>query len=86
MGLRAFVRRLERLSEGEVIVIPQKDGTVARFPQSVAAEAFLSLCEGRDHPLLQAARNSSDLSFSGFASVYATDPTEMRNVEDRSEP
>ncbi len=85
MGLRAFVRRLERLSEGEVIVIPQKDGTVARFPQSVAAEAFLSLCEGRDHPLLQAARNSSDLSFSSFASVYATDPTEMRDVEDLSE-
>jgi hypothetical protein len=85
VGLRAFVRRLERLSEGEVIVIPQKDGTVARFSQSVAAEAFLSLCEGRDHPLLQAARNSSDLSFSSFASVYATDPTEMRDVEDLSE-
>ena len=83
MGLRAFIRRLERLSEGEVLVIPQQDGTVRRFPQSVAAEAFLSLCEGRDHPLLQAARNSSDLSFSG--GVYATDPTEMRNVEDLSE-
>ena len=85
MGLRAFIRRLERLSEGEVLVIPQQDGTVRRFPQSVAAEAFLSLCEGRDHPLLQAARNSSDLSFSSFASVYATDPTEMRNVADLSE-
>ncbi len=86
MGLRAFIRRLEKDAQGEMIEIPLRDGTVARFPQSVAAEAFLSLCEGRDHPLLQAARNSSDLSFSGFASVYATDPAEMRNVEDRSEP
>ncbi len=85
MGLRSWVKRLERLSEGEVIVIPLRDGTVARFPQSVAAEAFLALCEGRDHPLLQAARNSSDLSFSSFASVYATDPTEMRNSSDLSE-
>ncbi len=85
MGLRGWLRRLERDAQGEMIEIPQNDGTVARFPQSVAAEAFLSLCEGRDHPLLQAARNSSDLSFSSFASVYATDPAEMRNVEDRSE-
>ena len=83
MGLRGWLRRLERGAREEVIVIPQRDGTVARFPQSVAAEAFLALCEGRDHPLLQAARNSSDLSFSG--GVYATDPTEMRNVEDLSE-
>ncbi len=83
MGLRSWLRRLERDAQGEMIEIPQKDGPVARFPQSVAAEAFLSLCEGRDHPLLQAARDSSDLSFSG--GVYATDPTEMRNVEDFSE-
>ncbi len=86
MGLlRSWLKRLEKDARGEEIVIPQRDGTVARFPQSVAAEAFLSLCEGRDHPLLQAARKSSDLSFSSFASVYATDPTEMRNVEDLSE-
>jgi hypothetical protein len=86
MGLRGWLKRLERDAQGEMIAIPQKDGTVERFPQSVAADAFLSLCEGRDHPLLQAARNSSENSFSSFrASVYATDPTEMRNVEDLSE-
>jgi hypothetical protein len=83
VGLRGRIKRLERDARGEMIAIPQPDGSVERFPQSVAAEAFLSLCEGRDHPLLQAARNSSDLSFSG--GVYATDPTEMRNVEDLSE-
>ncbi len=83
MGLRGWLRRLERGAREEMIEIPLRDGTTARFPQSVAAEAFLSLCEGRDHPLLQAARNSSENSFSG--GVYATDPTEMRNVEDLSE-
>ncbi len=83
MGLRSWIKRLERDAQGEMIAIPQKDGSVERFPQGVAAEAFLSLCEGRDHPLLQAARNSSENSFSG--GVYATDPTEMRNVEDFSE-
>ena len=65
-----------------MIEIPQKDGTVARFPQSVAAEAFLSLCEGREHPLLEAARNSSEPSWS--EGIYATDPASMRDVEDLS--
>jgi hypothetical protein len=83
VGLRSWVKRLERDAREEMIEIPQKDGTVALFPRSAAAEAFLSLCEGRDHPLLQAARDSSDLSFSG--SVYATDPTEMQGVADLSE-
>ena len=86
MGLRSWLKRLEKDAQGEMVVIPQRDRTVKKFPQSAARDAFINLCEGRDHPLLQAARNSSDLSFSSFASVYATDPTEMRNVEDRSEP
>ena len=32
MGLRDRLRRLEREAEEEMFVIPQKDGTVARFP------------------------------------------------------
>jgi hypothetical protein len=83
MGLRGWLKRLERGARSEMLAIRRPDGTVERFPQSVAAEAFLSLCEGRDHPLLQAARNSSDLSWSG--SVYATHPAELRNIEDLSE-
>jgi hypothetical protein len=66
--LRGWLRRLERQSEGEIIRIPQKDGTVAKFPQDAYAEAFLNAIETMGggevapplHPLLEAARNSSD--------------------------
>jgi hypothetical protein len=40
VGLRGRLKRLERAARGEMIEIPQKDGTVARFPQSSAVEAF----------------------------------------------
>jgi len=83
MGLRDRLRRLERAGREETIVIPQTDGTIKRFPQSVAAEAFLALCEGREHPLLEAARSSSDAAWS--EGVYSTVPTELRNIEDLSE-
>ncbi len=93
MGLRRWLRRLERDAEGEMIVIPQLDGTVARFPASASKDAYLNLFErlgaGEDappeHPLLAAARNSSDTWWAG--SVYAEDPDEWINpVEDLSEP
>ncbi len=93
MGLRGFVRRLERLSEGKVIVIPQRDGTVARFPQSAARDAFINLMDrlgaGEDappeHPLIAAARNSSEPEWAN--SIYAIeDPAaHVAPVEDLSE-
>jgi hypothetical protein len=67
--LRGWLRRLERESEGEMVSIPQQNGSVARFPQSAYKEAFLNVVDrmgggGADvpprHPLLEAARNSSD--------------------------
>ena len=69
MGFRDALRRLERRAEEDMILIPQQDGTVARFPESALQEAFLCamtrLRGGPDvpprHPLLEAARNSSDL-------------------------
>jgi hypothetical protein len=84
MRLRGWLKRLERASTKELIAIPQRDGTVERFPPAAAAEAFICLCEGRDHPLLVAARNSSDGSWSEGA--YSTDPATMQDVEDLSEP
>jgi len=83
MDLKGRVKRLERDAREEMIEIPQKDGTVARSPQSVAAEAFLSLCEGREHPLLKAARASSDAAWS--EGVYSTAPDAMRDIKDLSE-
>jgi hypothetical protein len=66
--LRGWLRRLERESEGEMVSIPQQNGSVARFPQTAYKEAFLNAADriggGADvpprHPLLEAARNSSD--------------------------
>jgi hypothetical protein len=46
VSLESRLRRLEREAQEEMIEIPQRDGTVARFPQSVAAEAFRSLLRG----------------------------------------
>jgi hypothetical protein len=84
MGLRGRIKRLEREAEGEMIIIPQRGGGVERFPQSALPEAFVSMCDGRDHPLLVAARNSSDAWWS--EGVYSTDPATMQDVEDLSEP
>jgi hypothetical protein len=66
--LRGRLRRLERASEQDMISIPQQDGTTAKFPRSAYREAFVCALDrigaGEDapprHPLLEAARNSSD--------------------------
>jgi hypothetical protein len=68
VAIRDRLRRLERLAEGDIIEIPQRDGPPAKFPQSAYKEAFLNAVDrigaGSDapprHPLLEAARNSSD--------------------------
>jgi hypothetical protein len=39
MGIRERLRHLEAAAEAQMIVIPQRDGTVARFPQSEGMEA-----------------------------------------------
>jgi hypothetical protein len=68
MAFKDRLRRLARLAEGDIIEIPQRDGTVARFPETAIREAYLNAMDrigaGPDapprHPLLEAARNSSD--------------------------
>ena len=91
MGFRNQLKRLERLAEGEMIVIPQQDGTVAKFPRSAAADALVNFFDrlgaGEDappeHPLIGAARNSSDPRWSG--SFYAVNEEITALVEDLSE-
>ena len=71
MGRLGFrLEKLEREAEGEMVVIPQRGGTVRRFPHSAGAEALVSLRDGRDHPLAAAARNSPDPEWA--ASFYNT--------------
>jgi hypothetical protein len=83
MGLRDRLRRLEREAEEVMIVVAQADGTVKKFPQSALPEAFVALTDGRDHPLLEAARNSPDPEWQ--KSVYNEFPINP-DVEDLSEP
>jgi len=94
MGLRGWLRRLEREAEEEMVVIPQRYGPPARFPTSALKDAYLNLIErmgaGEDappeHPLLVAVRNSSDPEWTATF-YFAADPDEVtRPVPDLSEP
>lgn len=94
MSLRGWIKRLERHAREEMIEVPQQDGTVKRFPQSAARDAFANLMNrlgaGEDappeHPMIQAARNSSEPAWS--ESFYAAgDPDEWTHpIPDLSEP
>ncbi len=91
-GLRGRIERLEREAEGEVLVIRQKDGTVRRFPAGEVKAAFVNLMERHgagddappEHPLVDAARNSSDPDWLG--SFFALEDPErwVEPVEDLS--
>lgn len=93
MSFRDRLRRFERAAEEEMIVIPQQDGTVKRFPEPAGMDAYLNLMDrlgaGEDappeHPLIEAARNSSDREWS--ESFFAVgDPEEwVQPIEDLSE-
>ena len=91
MALWARLRKLEQVAEEQIIVIPQQDGTVKRFPQSAGMDAYMNLMDrlgaGEDappeHPLIVAARNSSDPTWS--ESFYASDETWTEPIEDLSE-
>ena len=94
MGIRDRLRRLEQEAEGEMLVIPQKDGTVKRFPQGAGMDAYMNMMNrlgaGKDAPpelpLIAATRNSSDPKWSkSFFGVE--DPDEwIKPVRDHSEP
>ena len=70
MGLRGWIKRLERGSAEELISIPQVDGSVKRFSEADLKAAFLNGIDRAtaereedrppEHPLLIAAKNSSD--------------------------
>ena len=93
MGFKDQLRQLRREAEGEAIVIPQRDGTVRRFPSSASEDAFLSLMDrlgaGGDappeHPLVEAVRNSSDPRW--LKTFYAVeDPDEwVKPIKDLSQ-
>ncbi len=91
---RGPIRRLECDAEEEMLIIPQRDGTVKKFPPGAGMDAYMNMMErlgaGEDappeHPLIAAARNSSDPKW--LHSFFAVeDPDEwIKPVPDLSEP
>jgi hypothetical protein len=84
MELRDRLKSVEKAAEEEMITIPQQDGMVA------FTNLFDRLGAGEDappeHPLITAARNSSDLRWSGsFYSANTQDGHWTEPVEDLSE-
>jgi hypothetical protein len=93
VGLRGRLQRLERAAEEEMIIIPQLDGSVKRFPRSAGMDAFTNwfarLGAGEDappeHPLLTAVRNTSDPEWQD-SPYYVNDPDEwVKPIPDLSE-
>ncbi len=70
MGLRRRVKRLEKETGGGTVFVPQKDGTVKRFPEADLLESVVTNMKrlrGEDvppHPLGVAAAQSSDREWS----------------------
>jgi hypothetical protein len=69
MGIRNWVRRLERATQDDQLVILQTDGTIEKFPMGTAEHAFLHEAErfrairrgedpGEAHPLTTAKRGA----------------------------
>ena len=96
MGLRGRLNRLERDARKEMIEIPQSDGTVKRFPQSVLMGAFLYLIEvavgdtsqTKEPEIFGALRNAREPAKKWMGSFYF-DPADVPAAEpvpDLSEP
>jgi hypothetical protein len=96
MGLRGRLKRLERDARKEMVEIPQRDGTVKRFPQSALMEAFLYLVDvacgeasaTAEPKIFGALRNAREPAQKWMGSFYF-DPAEFPTVEpvpDLSEP
>ena len=96
MGLRGRLKRLEREARKEMVEIPQRDGTVKRFPQRALMEAFVFLLDVEcgnalptEEPLnFGALRNAREPAQKWMGSFYF-DPAEApapHPVPDLSEP
>ncbi len=92
MAFRDRLRRLQRASRGDMVAIPQRDGTTLRFPKSELREAFLEDLDrslGRMdpdtpvHPMITAIANSDDPTWA--RSFVGDGEGNPKAVEDLSE-
>jgi hypothetical protein len=97
MGFRGRLTRLESDARKELVEIPQRDGTVKRFPRRALMEAFLYLVDaavGRspraEEPeifgALRSARGPAQKWMGAFYFDPAEIPARAEPVPDLSEP
>jgi hypothetical protein len=97
MGPRGRLTRLERDARKELVEIPQRDGTVKRFPRRALMGAFLYLVDaavGRspqaeEPEIFRALRNAREPAQKWMGSFYfdpAEIPATAEPVPDLSEP
>ena len=90
LALRDQLRRLETAAGGGMVAIPQRNGTVVRFPATALQEAFLintQRLRGEavpPHALAVAAAQSPDLEWA--RSAFADFTMIVAEPEDLSEP
>ena len=96
MGLRRRLKRLERDARKELIEIPQRDGTIKRFPQSALMGAFHYLVDvavgdastTEEPEIFGALRNAREPAQKWMGTFYF-DPADIAAAEpvpDLSEP
>ena len=81
MGIRGWLKRLEREARGEYIEIPQREGPPKVFTEQDMEDAFVNLFNGAgagedappEHPVLEAVRDSSDPQWRN-SFYYVEDP------------
>jgi hypothetical protein len=83
MGLREKLKLQERRADTASVVVPQADGSVKKFPESAAMDAFLSMsergkahCHGEElppvHPLIVALRTVDEEAMPRLMSEHGT--------------
>ena len=88
MGLRARLQRLEREGRKELVEIPQRDGTIQRFPSKALWEAFLYLADvavvgsspSEEPEIFGALRNAREPAQKWMGTFYF-DPTDISASE-----
>ena len=88
MGLSGRLDRLERDARKELVEIPQRDGTIKRFPQSALMGAFLYLVKvavggataAEEPEIFGALRNAREPAEKWMGTFYF-DPAEVPAAE-----
>jgi hypothetical protein len=83
VGLKARLRRLQKVADADFVTVELQDGTAARFPSDELPNVFLNLMNRMKaahrgtlppppHPFLEAVLNATQESVEGLISSHGT--------------